>query len=114
MVMRQFDVFTLTSTSESQCMPITESMAYGKAVIVSAFGGMPDFVEEGVTGLLVPILDVDALVLAMKRLADDPGLREEMGRRGRERFRQHYTPRSIADRIEGVYSTLIPGAVRSV
>src|SRR5262249_12033063 len=52
-VMAMFDIFVICSWSESQCMPITESMAYGKPVIVSNFGGMPDFVEEGRSGFLI-------------------------------------------------------------
>ncbi|HJT78811.1 MAG TPA: glycosyltransferase, partial [Gemmataceae bacterium] len=106
-VMAQFDVFVLTSSSESQCMPITESMAYGKPVVVTAFGGMPDFVEHGVTGLLVPVGDVPALVAALKALADDPALRQRMGEQGRRRFLERCTPERITDAVERVYAGLL-------
>jgi glycosyltransferase involved in cell wall biosynthesis len=108
-VMAQFDVFTLTSHSESQCMPVTESMSYGKPVIVTRFGGIPDFVVDGVTGILVDVGDLEQLVAAMRRLVEDPALREEMGRRGRERFLEHYTPERVAERIEEVYTELLEG-----
>jgi glycosyltransferase involved in cell wall biosynthesis len=109
-VMAQFDVFTLTSHSESQCMPVTESMSYGKPVIVTRFGGIPDFVVDGVTGILVDVGNLDQLVAAMRRLVEDPELREDMGRRGRERFLEHYTPERVADRVEDVYRELLEKA----
>ena len=105
--MAQFDVFTLTSHSESQCMPVTESMAYGKAVIVSRFGGIPDFVDDGVTGLLVPVGDFDGLVAAMKRLVDDAPLRAEMGARGRQRFLRDFSPAAVGDMTEQLYVNLL-------
>jgi glycosyltransferase involved in cell wall biosynthesis len=111
-VMAQFDIFVLTSSSESQCMPITESMAYGKPVVASNFGGIPDFVEDGVTGFLVPFGDEAKLVKALKTLIDNPSLREEMGRRGRERYVEHYTPSKVADAMEEVYDSVLT-AVRA-
>lgn len=106
-VMAQFDVFVLTSSSESQCMPVTESMAYGKPVVASAFGGMPDFVEHGVTGLLVPVGDVPALVAALRSLADNPALRERMGEAGRRRYLERCTPGRITDAVERTYERLL-------
>jgi glycosyltransferase involved in cell wall biosynthesis len=105
-VMAKFDVFVLTSSSESQCMPITESMAYGKPVVGSDFGGIPDFVEDGVTGFLVPVGDVPKLVSALKTFLDNPSLREEMGKRGREHYVARYTPQSITQAMEQVYNGL--------
>lgn len=106
-VMPLFDVFVLASSSESQCMPITESMAYGKPVVATAFGGMPDFVAEGVTGFLVPVGNVPALVTALKALAVDPSLRKSMGEEGRRRYLERYTPQRITSAVEGVYGKLL-------
>ena len=108
-VMRQFDVFTLTSSSESQCMPITESMAYAKPVIASNFGGIPDFVEDGVTGYLVPVGDVERLTECFRRMVENPEARTRMGKRGRERYVEFYTPSAVTDAIETVYSSLQGG-----
>ena len=47
-------------------------MAYGKPVVAADFGGIPDFVVDGVTGFLVPVGDVPKLVSALKILLDDP------------------------------------------
>lgn len=112
-IMARFDVFALVSESESQCMPITESMAYGKAVIAARFGGMPDFVEHERTGLLVDLGDFEGLVEAMRRLATDPVLRESMGREGRARFERDYREDLLIQRFEEVYAdTMTPRAAR--
>jgi glycosyltransferase involved in cell wall biosynthesis len=103
-IMAQTHVVVVASGSESQAMPLTEAMAYGKPVIATAFGGMPDFVEQGVTGLLVPVGDVDALAGAMHRLAADAVLRAEMGRRGRERYADRYHPEALVADIESIYA----------
>ena len=111
-VMRRFDVFALTSSSESQCMPITESMAYGKPAIVSAIGGMPDFVEHGVTGFVVPLDDRDALVSAIRRFIAEPDLIDRMGAEARRRYCERYHPAAIANAIEGVYSGVMAATGR--
>jgi glycosyltransferase involved in cell wall biosynthesis len=105
-VMRQFDVFTLTSASESQCMPITESMSYGKPVIASDFGGIPDFVEHGVTGYLVPVGNIEQLTASFRKMVESPDRCVEMGRRGRERYVKFYTPEAVTDAMERVYTSL--------
>jgi glycosyltransferase involved in cell wall biosynthesis len=107
-VMRMFDVFVIASESESQCMPIVESMAYGKAVVASRFGGMPDFVQDS-TGILVPVGDEPALVAAITRLARSPALREELGRNGRRRYLELYTPERVVAGIEAVYDGMLSG-----
>jgi glycosyltransferase involved in cell wall biosynthesis len=65
-------------------------MAYGRPVVASAVGGLPDAVEDGVTGLLVPPRDPAALRAALRRVLDDAALRERLGAaagvRARERF----------------------------
>jgi glycosyltransferase involved in cell wall biosynthesis len=102
-VMAQFDVFAITSSSESQCMPIVEAMSYGKPAIIADSGGMPDFVDHGQTGFVVPMGDIAALTDALGRLATDPHLRMAMGRRARETYLERYTQPRIVAAIEQVY-----------
>jgi glycosyltransferase involved in cell wall biosynthesis len=63
---------------------IKESMAMGKAVIVSSTGGAEDYVEHGKSGLIVPPGDVQALRQAIEMLVQNPGLAQEMGRYARQ------------------------------
>jgi glycosyltransferase involved in cell wall biosynthesis len=113
-VMARFDVFALTSSSESQCMPITESMAYGKPAVVSAIGGMPDFVEDGVTGYVVPLGDPDRLVEALRRFNEDPTLAPRMGSAARSKFLLQYRPDTVTSAVTRLYSDLTadPQALR--
>ena len=73
-------------------------MSCGTPVVASAVGGIPEFLRDGETGLLVPPGDVEALADAFRRLADDPSLRATLGRNAREAaLREH----SLASQIEG-------------
>lgn len=67
-----------------------ESMAAGLPVIASRVGGLAETVVDGETGILFPPGDAQALARALRRLMDDAGLRERMGRAGRERAERVY------------------------
>jgi len=67
---------------------ILEAMAMGLPVVSTRHSGIPEAVEDGASGLLVPPGDEEALAQALVRLIDDPPLRERLGRRGRERVRE--------------------------
>lgn len=64
---------------------IIEGMAMGKPVIATRPGGPAEIITDGEDGLLVPCNDVKAMAAAMSRLADDPGLRERLGRNATRR-----------------------------
>jgi glycosyltransferase involved in cell wall biosynthesis len=80
------DLFVLSSVPRSEGVPtaIEEAMMMGLPVVSTDVGGIAELVVEGVTGWLVPPLDARALARAVVR-ATDPGVREEMGARARER-----------------------------
>ena len=61
-------------------------MACGKPVIGGAHGGIPDIVEEGATGLLVPHGDPERLAQALESLLNNPSRAKEMGARGKDRL----------------------------
>jgi glycosyltransferase involved in cell wall biosynthesis len=68
-----------------------EAMAHGRPVVATAVGGLVDAVEDGVTGLLVPPRDPDALRAALERLLADPDLRSRLGSAARERARERFS-----------------------
>ena len=86
---------------------VTESMAMGKPVIASNFGGTVEQVVDGVTGLLVKPDDPAELAQAMARLLSDPQLRAEMGARAKERFLKCFEFESFYAKITELYSELI-------
>ena len=77
--------FILPSREEGLPMAMLEAMAWGKALIVSPVGGIPEFVTDGVEGFLVPPDDIDAIADAIRKLAENPDLRVQMGTAARKR-----------------------------
>lgn len=80
------DVLALTSFGAGEAAPVTvmEAMAAGLPTVVSAIGGTPDMIEDGVDGLLVPQRDEEAIAAALRRLAADPALRARIGQAARK------------------------------
>ena len=64
---------------------LLEAMAHGRPVVASAVGGIPELVEDGVTGYLVEPGDVAGLRAAIEKVLADPALRRRMGQAARER-----------------------------
>jgi len=85
------DVFALPSRGEGFGMVFLEAMACGKPVIGGAHGGIPDIVEDGITGLLVPHGDTGKLARVFETLFNDPARAWEMAGRGRERVEQQFS-----------------------
>ncbi len=84
-VLPALDLFVLASRNEGMGRALVEAMAAGLPVIATAVGGMPEVLEEGHDGLLIPPGDSEAVALAIGRLADDADLRRELGSRARSR-----------------------------
>ncbi len=85
------DVFALPSKGEGFGLVFLEAMAHAKPVIGGAHGGIPDIVEDGITGLLVPHGNVERLAKALETLLDNPSKAMEMGERGKVRVRQTFS-----------------------
>jgi glycosyltransferase involved in cell wall biosynthesis len=80
------DVFVMPTEAEGWGFTNAEAMSFALPVISTRISAIPEIVEHEVTGLLVEPGDMDALLGAMRRMAESRDLREEMGHRGRERF----------------------------
>jgi len=78
------DVFCISSTYEGTPLALFEAMAAGKAIVSTAVDGCREVLEDGVTGLLVPPRDPEALSSALLRCVDDAALRASLARRARE------------------------------
>jgi glycosyltransferase involved in cell wall biosynthesis len=98
------DVVALSSLNEGTPLALIEAMAAGRPVVATAVGGVPDLVEEGVTGLLVPAGDSVALAAALVRLGEDECERAKMGTAGRARARVHFDPARATSEVMRVYS----------
>jgi glycosyltransferase involved in cell wall biosynthesis len=101
------DVLALPSWTEGLPLVVLEAMARGRAVVATPVGGTPEVVEDGETGLLVPPRDPDALASAIRRLLDDPGLRERMGEAGRQRVAERFSADQMIARLLAVYDEAV-------
>ena len=99
-----------STTGEPFGQVIIEGMAAGKPVVATNGGGVPEIVDDGKTGILVPMGDVQAMADAISRLLADPVLAADMGARGRERVRDHFTIERKARKIEAVYQEMFSRA----
>ena len=95
----------LPSVGEGYGLTLVEGALCEAPPIGSRSGGIPDLIEDGVTGLLFEPDDVAALAGAVTRLAEDSGLARELGRRARARA-ERATAGPLADRLEAVYASL--------
>lgn len=96
-------------TGEPFGQVIVEGMAAGKPVVATNGGGVPEIVQDQVTGLLIPMGDPNAMADAICRLLADPSAAAEMGNRGRERVRQHFRIENTARKMEEFYRSMMPG-----
>ncbi|MFA7436864.1 glycosyltransferase family 4 protein [Castellaniella sp.] len=81
-VLAGFDVFALATEQEASGTVFVEAAMAGLPVVGTDVGGVAEMLQNGVTGLLVPVQDTAALEQALARLIDDPGLRRTMGQAG--------------------------------
>jgi glycosyltransferase involved in cell wall biosynthesis len=83
-----------------------EAMACGLPVVASRVGGIPEVVDEGVQGLLVPVGDGDALAAALARYAQDAGLRTTHGVAARARVEDRFSLRAMVAAYGALYDGL--------
>jgi glycosyltransferase involved in cell wall biosynthesis len=101
------DLLLLTSISEGIPLTLIEAMAAGLPVVSTRVGGVPEVVEDGRTGLLAPAGDAAALGRHVCELADNPRLRDELGRRGRERAEALFSERMMHDRYDQLFREML-------
>ena len=100
------DLLVLASTTEAFGMVAAEAMALETPVIATHVGGLPDLIEDGVSGLLVPPHDPAALAAAIGRVMRDPTLGRLLGEAGRERITANFDVQLVAGRLAAFYRGL--------
>jgi mannosyltransferase len=104
---QRLTIYAFTSRNEGFGLTLIEAMAVGAALVAARAGAAELVVEDGVTGVLTPPDDVDALVAALEPLMRDPAACAAMGARGRERVLAKFSLDAEANRIADVYRTLV-------
>ncbi len=101
------DVFALPSIYEGLGVAVLEAMAAGKPVVASSVGGIPELVEDQITGILVPPKDAQALAKAIAQLVSRETAARKMGTRASERVQDHFTLEKMAKKNEEYYYELV-------
>jgi len=93
----------MLSSYEGLPMSILEAMAAGLPCVASAVGGVPEIIEDGITGFLIKQNTEDAVVTALARLIEDPAARANMGAAGRSRYEKVFSSSSMASNTLALY-----------
>lgn len=107
--LKSHDIFVLPSFAEGVPVVLMEAMASERPVITTQIAGIPELVEAGVDGLLVPPGDVSALTRALQTLADDPDMQARMGKSGRTKVCAGYRSDAEAEWLSGLFDGYISG-----
>jgi glycosyltransferase involved in cell wall biosynthesis/CelD/BcsL family acetyltransferase involved in cellulose biosynthesis len=108
-VLATLDVAVSSSDFEGSPLAVMEYMAAARPVVATRVGGLPDLIDDGVHGRLVPPQDPAALAEAIAELLRDPERARAMGARGRERQRSEFDLGVMVRRIESLYESLLAG-----
>ena len=108
-LMNAFDIYAMPSFEEPLGMVYLEAMALGKPVVAYNNGGVPEIVEDNITGLLSEPYNIGTLAHSLRTLALNPALRQKMGAAGRERVLRESTPKQMCTRMEQVYRVILSG-----
>jgi mannosyltransferase len=104
---QRLTIYAFTSRNEGFGLTLIEAMSAGAALVATRAGAAELVVEDGVTGVLTPPGDVDALVAALEPLLRDPASCAAMGTRARARVRANFSLDAEANRIAEVYQLLM-------
>ena len=106
-LIRGFEIFVFPSYLEGLGTSVLDAMALGKPVVATHAGGIPEAVQDGITGLLVPPRDPAALARAIRHLLQHPELQVQFGKAGRRWVEQKFTAERMAQQTMQVYHQLM-------
>ncbi len=105
-ILRKTDVLLCTSENESFGMTVCEALASGVPVVATRAGGLPEVIEDGRSGILADVGDVDSMAEAVLQIIMQPELGMEIGRGARKRVLEHFSPDIIVPQYEELYEKL--------
>ncbi|HEX6693851.1 MAG TPA: glycosyltransferase family 4 protein, partial [Longimicrobiales bacterium] len=118
-LMAAFDLLAISSSSEGFSLAAVQAMAAGRAVVATRSGGPEEIITSEIDGILVPVSDPAALAGAIRRVADDPALRDRLGSAARRTAADRFSMSAMLDGYERIYreatgsGTCEPSGVRA-
>ena len=106
-LLRGCRAFVFPSRSESFGIAALEALGCASPVVASRVGGLPEFIEDGVHGLLVPHDDPEALAAGVGRLLDDPALARRLGQAGADRVLAEFGTERTGAQYEALFQSLL-------
>jgi glycosyltransferase involved in cell wall biosynthesis len=106
-LMRSSDAFVHTARWEGFGLVLLEAMRAGLPVVATRVAAIPEVVEDGVTGILVPPDDPWALADAVLALVRSPDRARELGVAGHARLREHFSPDAMGRGVARVYDSVV-------
>ncbi len=111
-IMAQTDIFVMSSILEGLPIALLEAMSYGRPVVVTPVGGIPEAIEDGVTGLLCNPRDPECLAQKICTLIEDPALRQRLGHAARKAYEQGpYNPNVVCNQYISIYQNILASEV---
>ena len=107
------DIFVQPSRREVMVQTTLEAMAAGRPVISTATVGADEAIEHGVSGLLVPVEEPEAMAESILDLAGDPERRAALAAAARMRVAEHFTMERMVDRCEAIFHRVVGGRAAS-
>jgi glycosyltransferase involved in cell wall biosynthesis len=102
-LLRRSTVFCLPSHWEGSPLSVLEAMAVGTPVVASAVGDVPEMLDHGAAGIVVPARDPGALAGALESVLRDPEKASRLSAAARSRVAEHYSWRTTAGQVAGLY-----------
>lgn len=106
-----FDMVTLTSVTEATPLSLMEAMACGVPMVATAVGSIPDMVQNGKTGYVIPPGNVQQLVEKLNFLLENPDLRQNMGQAAREHAVEHFSIKASVAAREKLFLQLLENSL---
>lgn len=101
------DIFVHTSISEAGPVTVWEAMSMGKAIVTTDVGSVRQYIEDGISGFIVPIMDSKALSIKVEELLNDPALRKRMGTEARKVAKKKLNVSIAADKYILFYKKVL-------
>ena len=107
-IMKQTGVFVMPSILEGQPVSLVEAMAYGRPIVTTSVGGIPEIIQDGENGLLCAPADSTCLVKHINRLLENPALRLKLAEESRRSYEQGpFRPLSVCQNFLHVYNSVL-------
>jgi glycosyltransferase involved in cell wall biosynthesis len=112
-LLQQTDVFAMASFAEGVPVVLMEAMAAGVPVVATRIAGVPELVDDGVSGFLVPPGEPHALAEKIGLLLDEPGTRNRFGAAGRDKVEREFNIATEADKLCRILTTALGARIEA-